>query len=62
MGPRTRTELATALTTTSFTAQRDFPVVGTPECPTPGDLHHRQIDDMLTLLEYADQALETECA
>lgn len=57
-----RDQLTEALGHLSFTAQRDFPRVGNTLLATPWDLHHRQIDDMLTLWELAAQSLETECA
>ncbi len=38
------------------TAAKRLPhIVGTPECPTPWDLRHRAIDELLDLIELDDQ-------
>lgn len=36
---------------TCYLAQREFPRVGNDEFPTPWDMRHRKLNDMLTLLE-----------
>lgn len=43
----TKAELAEALTNLSHTAQREFPVVGTEDVPTPWDCRHRVINALL---------------
>ena len=43
----TRAELAEALTNMCARAQREMPVVGTEELPTPWDRHHRVLDALL---------------
>ena len=58
----TRDQLAEALGHLSFSAQRQFPVVGNTLVPTQWDEHHRRIDDVLTLWELAAQSLESETA
>ena len=49
-GP-TRSELHEALTHLAQRAAREFPVVGTSEFPTPWDLRHTAIDELLDELE-----------
>lgn len=43
----TRAEIAKMLTAASFAAQREFPVVGSVLVPTPWDVRHRVIDNLL---------------
>lgn len=43
----TRAELAEALTNLSHAAQREFPVVGSEDAPTPWDRRHRTINQLL---------------
>lgn len=47
----TREDLIEGLTYLCFTARREFPVLGTPEFPTPWDRRHAQIDELLTELD-----------
>lgn len=44
----TRAEIAAMIADASFIAAREFPCVGTEEFPTPWDLRHQRIDDLLT--------------
>ncbi len=48
----TRAELVEALGHMNHRAQREFPVVGTPDLPTPWDLRHASLDALLTDLEH----------
>lgn len=48
-----RAELAEALGHLSFAAQRQFPRVGNEDFPTPWDVDHERINDLLTLWELA---------
>lgn len=43
--------LLEALANLSHRAQREFPVVGTPEVPTPWDRRHAAINELLDLLD-----------
>lgn len=50
---RDRKAIAEALGHLSFAAQRCIPKVGCDKLPTPWDLRHAEINDMLTLWELA---------
>lgn len=43
----TRAEIAEAITNMAHRASREFPVVGTPEQPTPWDLRHGAINALI---------------
>jgi hypothetical protein len=49
----TREEVAEALTHLAHRATREFPVVGTADSPTPWDLRHVAINDLLDDLQRA---------
>ena len=51
-GP-TPLEIAEALTNLAHRAAREFPVVGTTDTPTPWDLRHATINDLLDELDRA---------
>lgn len=42
-----RTSVEHALAAACRAAKREFPVVGTPECPTAYDAQHQRIDGLL---------------
>ena len=44
----TRHEIAEALSNMCARAQREMPVVGTEELPTPWDKRHAALDELLT--------------
>lgn len=48
-----RAEIAEAITNMAHRAAREFPVVGSPEHPTPWDKRHQSINAMLDDLERA---------
>jgi len=47
----TREQFAIMLTAVCFRAKREVPKCGSDECPTPWDLAHRRINELLTDLE-----------
>ena len=47
----TRSEIIEGLTNLAQRAAREFPVVGTTDHPTPWDLRHIAIDELLDELE-----------
>jgi hypothetical protein len=49
-----RAELQEALRHLSRSASRRIPKVGNDTLPTPWDLDHKRIDELLTLLELAE--------